>query len=141
MGVTPNKFDRTIEKVNHYVLKYLILVISVCIFLGAIHLTWLIISQLIHPPYGLLEVDKLLDFFSLALIIVVGYELTKSLSIIVSSEKIPVIKIIQIALTAVANKIITIEKDTSPTYLYGIAALILALSASLFFINFKKGED
>ena len=138
----PTKFDKGIKFVNNLVLKYLIVVLTICIILGAIHLTYMIIKDLMEPPYALLEVSSLLEIFSLSLILVVGYELIKSLSIIISDHRIPVTPLIQIALTAVANKIITLDiKHIDVGYLYGIAALVLALSAGLFFINYDKKQN
>ena len=132
------RFDKGVKAINNFILKYLIVILTLCIILGAIHLTYTIIRDLMEPPYGLLEISSLLDIFSLALIIVVGYELVKSLTIIISDARIPVTPLIQIALTAVANKIITLDiKHIDVGYLYGIAALVLALSAGLFFINYK----
>jgi uncharacterized membrane protein (DUF373 family) len=133
-----SKFDKGVKFVNNLVLKYLIVILTLCIVLGALHLTYTIIKDLIEPPYGLLEVSSLLDIFSLSLILVVGYELIKSLTIIISDAKIPVTPLIQIALTAVANKIITLDiKHVEAGYLYGIAALVLALTAGLFFVNYN----
>ena len=95
-----------------------------------------------EPPYALLEIATLLEIFNLVLIIVVGYELTKTISVIASSDRIPIVPIIQIAMTGVATKIITLDtKHIDATYVYGIAALMLALSASLFFVNAKKNES
>jgi uncharacterized membrane protein (DUF373 family) len=137
------KLDKLIKLVNNYILKYLIVILTLCLVLGALHLTYTIILDLMRPPYALLEVPELLELFSLALVIVVGYELIKSLSIIISDAHIPVTPILQIALTAVANKIITLDiKHIDVGYLYGIAALVLALGASLFFLGYgRKAED
>jgi uncharacterized membrane protein (DUF373 family) len=134
-----DKYEKWIKTINSYVIKYLVGVITVCIILGAAHLTYIIIGHLLEPPYALIEVSTLLEIFSLALIILIGYELAKSFLIIISNEKIPVVPILQIALTAIANKIITLDiKHVEPGYLYGIAALTLSLSASLFLINHYK---
>jgi len=135
------KFEKGIKVVNNFVLKYLVVILTICIVLGAVHLTYIIIKDLMEPPYAVIEVPALLEIFSLALIILVGYELIKSFSIIISSEKIPVTPILQIGLTAVANKIITLDiKHIDAVYLYGIAALALALSASLFLVNYSREQ-
>ena len=136
------KFEKGIKTINNMVLKYLVVLLTLCMVLGAAHLTYIIIKDLLEPPYALIEVSSLLEIFSLALVILVGYEMIKSFSIIISSEKISVTPILQIGLTAVANKIITLDiKHIEVGYLYGIAALTLALSASLFFINFRGERD
>jgi uncharacterized membrane protein (DUF373 family) len=140
-NISGGKFEKGIKTINNYVLKYLVVLLTACIVLGAAHLTYVIIEHLIEPPYAMIEVSTLLEIFSLALIILVGYEMVKSFSIIISSDKIPVTPILQIGLTAVANKIITLDiKHIDVGYLYGIAALALALSASLFLVNFNKEQ-
>ena len=137
-----DKIDKGLNAVNHFVLKYLVFVLTICIFMGAIHLTIIIVQRLMEPPYALLEIATLLEIFNLVLIIVVGYELIKTISVIASSDRIPIVPIIQIAMTGVATKIITLDiKHIDAAYVYGIAALMLALSASLFFVNAKQKES
>lgn len=139
MALLTEKFDKALKTINKFVLKYLVFLLTICIFLGAIHLTIIIIQHLIEPPYALLEVSTLLEIFNLVLIIVVGYELIKTISVLAASDTIPIVPIIQIAMTGVSTKIITFDfKHTEAPFIYGIAALMLSLSASLFFATYRK---
>jgi uncharacterized membrane protein (DUF373 family) len=73
------------------------------------------------------------------LIIAVGYELIKSLILIITSETIPSAPIIQIAIIAVANKIITLDiKHTEPIMVVGLGVLIAALGLTHFLLNYRK---
>ena len=139
MNIPNGKFESFLKKVNRLVLKYLIFMLSASLVMGAVHLTIIFVQKIIEPPFLILKVTSLLEIFSLVLVIVVGYELIESLTINILSESIPIIPIVQIALTAMANKVITMDiKKVDSAYLFGISAVILALSASLFLINFGR---
>ena len=73
------------------------------------------------------------------MIIAIGYELIKSLLLIISSDTVPTIPIIQIAIIAVSNKIITLDiNQTDETTLIGLALLIAALGLAYFLMKYRK---
>ena len=101
------------------------------LLLASADIVYVIYQKLKEPPYWLIDVTTLFDVFSLVLIIAIGYELIKSLILVISSESIPSFPIIQIAIIAVANKIITLDiKHTDAVTLFGLAALLAALGAA-----------
>jgi uncharacterized membrane protein (DUF373 family) len=69
----------------------------------------MIYKKITNPPFLLIELSTLFEIFNLLLVIAVGYELMKSFYMIVSSDKIPVVPIVEIAIIALANKVITIR--------------------------------
>jgi uncharacterized membrane protein (DUF373 family) len=88
----------------------------------------------------MLDVETLFEVFNLLLIIAVGYELIKSLHTIITADTIPAADITLIAIIAVANKIITLDiKNTEPSVLYGLAAIMVTLGATYFFL--KRNSD
>lgn len=134
-------FNRNIILFNKLIIKFLLIILSICLLLASADIVYVIYQKLKEPPYWLIDVTTLFDVFSLVLIIAIGYELIKSLILVISSESIPSFPIIQIAIIAVANKIITLDiKHTDAVTLFGLAALLAALGAAYFFHKTGKGK-
>jgi uncharacterized membrane protein (DUF373 family) len=133
-------FSKIISGINKNIIRVLIAVMTVSLILASIHLILLIYHKIIDQlPVFLIDVTTLFDIFNLVLIIAVGYELLKSLVIIVSSNSVPTLPIIQIAIIAVANKIITLDlHHTQPMVIVGLAILIAALGITHFLLKNDK---
>jgi uncharacterized membrane protein (DUF373 family) len=138
-----DKFTQTISTINKNVVRFLIVIMTFCLILGSIHLVFSIYQNIIDSTtyFMLLDVKDLLGIFNLVLIIAVGYELIKSLVLIISSDAIPTVPIIQIAIVAIANKIITLDiKHTDANIIIGLALLISGLGLSYFLLKYPKSE-
>ncbi len=138
-----DKFSKTTSAINKTIIRILIGIMTFSLILGSIHLITLIYQRVIDvaPYFLLLDVTTLFDIFNLVLIIAVGYELINSLLLVISSDTIPTIPIIQIAIIAVANKIITLDiKHTEPSTIIGLAVLIAALGLSHFLLKYSKSQ-
>jgi len=97
-------------------------------------------TELISPdPYPfVLHVSELLGIFSLSLIIVVGYELIKSIILVVKSDLIPVDAITKIAAIAVLNKMITADYGAVDAYkIAAMALILLSIGAAYHFFRRK----
>lgn len=141
---TGDPFFNFTGKVNKYVIKVLVAIMTISLILGCMHLIGVILAEMATPTpfYFLLDLKNLLYIFNLALIIAVGYELIKSLVLIATADKIPSLPIIQIAIVAVANKIITLDiKVANPVLVFSLASLILGLGAAHFFLSQKSKKD
>lgn len=110
--------------------------------LGACDLVFDLFIRIISPdPYlFLIKTADLYSIFSVLLIIIVGYELFKSLHLLLKSDQIPVKSICKVAVIAMANKVIVINlHETPPLELFGIAALIISIGIAYFL--FSKDKD
>ena len=137
-----NKFDGVIIGINKVIIRFLMIILTVCLIFASLDLVKIIYQRITLPPFLLLDVATLFEIFNLLLIIAIGYELIKSFHTIVSSDTIPVIPIIQIAIIAIANKIITLDlKHIEPQILYGLASLLLGLGAAIFFSKHSKHQE
>ena len=137
-----DKFSKIILNLKKSILRVCIGIVTFALILGSVHLIYLVYQHLISPPFLLIEVTTLFDIFNLILIIVIGYELIKSLLLIVSSDTIPVIPIIQIAIIAVANKIITADiKNIEAPKIISMAILISALALAHFLLKYQKNSE
>ncbi|MEP6712954.1 MAG: phosphate-starvation-inducible PsiE family protein [Ferruginibacter sp.] len=135
-----DKFSKITGVINKTVMRILIGIMTFSLILASLHLIYLVYQHIFdHAPYFLIDVSTLFDIFNLVLVIAVGYELIKSLVLIISSDTIPTIPIIQIAIIAVANKIITLDiKHTEPNIIIGLAILIGTLGLTHFLVKYAK---
>lgn len=137
-----DKFSKIILNLKKTISRLCIGIVTFALILGSVHFIYLVYQRLISPPFFLIEVTTLFDIFNLILIIVIGYELIKSLLLIVSSDTIPVIPIIQIAIIAVANKIITADtKNIEASKMISMAILISALALAHFLLKYQKNSE
>lgn len=136
-----NKLLSVYGKVAKWTLYLLMGVVILSMLLGSIHLCLVFIQNIQEPdPYPFtLDVNKLFDIFSFILIIVVGYELFKSITFIIKSDKIPFKAILEIALIAVANKVITLDLyKVGANMLISLGVLLAGIGVAYFL--FAKGE-
>jgi len=85
-------------------------------------------------------VDGLLEIFGYLLLVLIGVELLETLKAYVKKDVIHVRVVIEVALIAMARKVIIQEPHDVPAMtLFGTAALILALSVAFYFE--RQGND
>ena len=131
---SPYKFSSIVLGINKNVIRVIIGIMTLTLILGTANLIYLEMVKIIVHPYFLVDVSTLFEVFNLILIIAIGYELIKSLILIISSDTVPTAPILQIAIIAVSNKIITLDiKQTNVNVLIGLALLIAALGLAHFF--------
>lgn len=139
MELEKDKFVKSVLLVNKWIVKFLICILTLCLILASVNLIMVVYDRITKPPFLVIEVDTLYEVFSLILIIAIGYEMVKSLLIIIFSQTIPSLPIVQIAIIAVANKIITLDiKHTDSLTLFGLAALMVGLGITYFSHRVKK---
>jgi uncharacterized membrane protein (DUF373 family) len=104
------------------------------VILSTIHLGYLIAEEIREPPRFLIRVPGLLEIFGYFLLVLIGVELLETLKTYLKKDVIHVRVVIEVALIAMARKVITEEpKFVSGVTLFGIAALILALGITFYF--------
>jgi uncharacterized membrane protein (DUF373 family) len=128
-----------LKKIARYTILTLAIVLVISMILGTADLIVedLVLKIIASDPYPILiKTEDLYSIFSMVLIIIVGYELFKSLYIIMYSNQMPVKSIFKVAAMAMANKVITLNlKEVSPIELFGIAALILGIGLAYYFFH------
>jgi uncharacterized membrane protein (DUF373 family) len=102
--------------------------LCVVVFLSTLHLGVLIAEEIWAPPRFLIRVQGLLEIFGYFLLVLIGVELLETLKAYLKKDVIHIRVVLEVALIAMARKVIIEEPNTVPGLtLFGIAALILAL--------------
>ncbi len=121
-------------KVQKATVLALAVMLVVVMVLSTVHLGVLIFEQVMKPPRFLIPVQGLLEIFGYFLLVLIGVELIETLKAYVKKDAIHVRVVLEVALIAMARKVIIEEPNEVPSLtLFGIAALILALGIASYF--------
>jgi uncharacterized membrane protein (DUF373 family) len=120
-----------LQKINVVALAGMLVVV---VILSTIHLGVLIDEEIMAPPRFLIRVQGLLEIFGYFLLVLIGAELIETLKAYLKKDVLHLRVVLEVALIAVARKVIIEEPNNVPSLtLFGIAALILALGIASYF--------
>jgi uncharacterized membrane protein (DUF373 family) len=125
--------DRLLKLLEKVVVLSLIAMMALVILLSTVELGWIILKDIITPPYVLPGIIDLLDIFGFFLLILIGIELLETIRAYLVEHVVHVEVVLEVALIAVARKVIILDvKEYPGLTVFAIAALILALSVAFF---------
>jgi uncharacterized membrane protein (DUF373 family) len=120
--------ETLLTRVQKFTVLALATMLSVVVILSTLHLGVLIAYEVWQPPRFLIRVQGLLEIFGYFLLVLIGVELIETLKAYLKKDVIHIRVVLEVALIAMARKVIVEEPNTVPSLtLFGIAALILAL--------------
>jgi uncharacterized membrane protein (DUF373 family) len=120
--------ETLLTKVQKFTVLSLAAMLCVVMFLSTLHLGVLIAEEIWAPPRFLIRVQGLLEIFGYFLLVLIGVELLETLKAYLKKDVIHIRVVLEVALIAMARKVIIEEPNAVPGLtLFGIAALILAL--------------
>ena len=125
-----------LKKFEHIIVVSLITMMVIVVVLATIELGWVIIRDIITPPIILLEIDELLEIFGFFLLVLIGIELLETIKAYLLTNVIHVEIVLEVALIAIARKVIILDIDKYESLtLVGIAALIAAVALAYLVIK------
>jgi uncharacterized membrane protein (DUF373 family) len=137
-----NDMESFLTKVQKLIVITLAALLILVVVLSTIHLGILIAEEIWKTPRFLIPVQGLLEIFSFFLLVLIGVELLETLKAYVKKDAIPVRLVLEVALIAMARKVIIVEPDAvSGLTLLGIAAVILALGVAFYFERLVQKEQ
>ena len=120
--------ETLLTRVQKFTVLALAAMLCVVVILSTLHLGVLIAQEVWAPPRFLIRVQGLLEIFGYFLLVLIGVELIETLKAYLKKDVIHIRVVLEVALIAMARKVIVEEPNTVPSLtLFGIAALILAL--------------
>lgn len=127
------KFVRKFEKMTVMTLLFLMMVV---VAVSTVELAVILVQQLMKPPVFLLNIEEMSEVFSFFLMVLIGLELVESVKVYLDQNRLTAEVVVLVALVAVGRKIIILDySKADPPQLMGIAAIILALSASFYLLR------
>lgn len=125
-----------VKRFERIVTTVLIAMMALVIALAVVDLAWVLISDVLSPPFALLHVRELLDVFGLFLLVLIGIELLDTLVAYARERVIRAQVVLLVAMIALVRKIITLEvTEVSSSSLFGIAAIVVAIAASYYLLR------
>jgi len=133
--------ETLLTKIEKFTVFVLAGMLAVVVLLSTLHLGVLIAQEILAPPRFLIRVQGLLEIFGYFLLVLIGVELLETLKAYLKKDVIHVRVVLEVALIAMARKVIIEEPNSVPGLtLFGIAALILALGIAFYFERQAKRE-
>jgi uncharacterized membrane protein (DUF373 family) len=128
-----------LQKYEKIMIRILMVMMAVVLALAAIDLGWMIIKNVIKPPFFLLSVNTLLEIFGFVMLVVIGIELLETMKTYLIQSQPHYEIVLSVAIIAIARKVIILDlKEVDSLTLFGIASIILALTVGYFLMQ-KKG--
>jgi uncharacterized membrane protein (DUF373 family) len=144
-GSAGRKCEATLDDLLVRVQKWVVIVLAamliVVIILSTIDLGFLVGEEMWKAPHFLIPVHGLVEIFGFFLLVLIGVEILETLKAYLKKDVIHLHVVLEVALIAMARKVILAEPDTvsAPT-LFGIAALILALAVAVYLERPRKAK-
>lgn len=124
-----------LRKVINLSVRFLAVMMTLVIFLGAVDVAWEIILKLRTPPYMLLNISDILATFGSFMAVLIAIEIFINITIYLRDDIIHVKIVMATALMAIARKVIILDfKVITPDYVFATAALVLAMSVGYWLV-------
>ena len=130
-----------LERFERAITHTLLVLMAGVVLLATIELAWILVKDVLSPPFFLLEIHELLELFGLFLMVLIGIELLHSVKTYIVRREFHLETVLTVAMIAVARKIIVLEpKELPEGTLLGIAALVLALALGYYVMRRSRQE-
>lgn len=131
--------ERITAAVERLVVGALLILLMVTILVGTVIVGWSLIQDLLGFRALVADPKALFDVFGLFVAVLVGVELLRILRHLVQSHEVDTVLVVETALIALCNKVITLNLSAvSWTTLLAIAALVLAVAAAIYALRGQR---
>ena len=134
--------ERITAAVERLVVGALLVLLMLTILVGTVIVGWSLIRDLMDFSDLVANPKALFDVFGLFVAVLVGVELLRILRHLVQSHEVDTELVVETALIALCNKVITLNLSAVTwTTLLAIAALILAVAAAIYVLRAERRES
>jgi uncharacterized membrane protein (DUF373 family) len=132
-----------LKKLEKVMIQALMVMMAIVLGLATLDLGWLIIKDVMTPPYLLLSIGQLLDIFGLFMLVLIGIELLETMMKTYLTQDQPHYEVVlSVAIIAIARKVIILDvEEIESLSLIGIASIVLALTAGHFLMKRSRFYD
>ncbi len=133
---------RFLHRIIRVAVKILAILMVLVIVWGIGDVVYVLYQRLTQPPFLLLQINDLLATFGAFLAVLIAIEIFINISMYLSTNVIPVRLVIATALMAIARKVIIFDfEQITPPYIYGTAAVVLALGITYWLLTKKTQQQ
>jgi len=132
-----------LKKYEKLMIQSLMVMMAIVLGLATVDLAWLIIRDVLQPPFLLLSVDQLLEIFGLFMLVLIGIELLETIIKTYITQGQPHYEVVlSVAIIAIARKVIILDlKEVDSLSLIGIASIVIALTVGYFLMKRSQSHD
>ncbi|MEW6288629.1 MAG: phosphate-starvation-inducible PsiE family protein [Thermodesulfobacteriota bacterium] len=132
-----------LKKYEKLMIQSLMVMMAIVLGLATVDLAWLIIKDILQPPFLLLSVDQLLEIFGLFMLVLIGIELLETIIKTYITQGQPHYDVVlSVAIIAIARKVIILDlKEVDSLSLIGIASIVIALTVGYFLMKRSQSHD
>ncbi len=128
------------KKVEHAVVLVLLGLMLLTLIISTIELAIIMYNEFLSPPKYMFGLQDLLEVLGFFLMVLIALELLETIKAYLE-RKFHLEVVVVVAMIAIARKVIIIDyKETMPATLYGMAAVILALSVGYYLVKRARDE-
>jgi uncharacterized membrane protein (DUF373 family) len=132
---------RLLNRVINMAVRVLAVLMTLVIVFGVLDVVWVMYELLATPPYLILRMSDILTLFGAFLAVLIAVEIFINITIYLREDVIHVKIVMATALMAIARKVIILDiKDIEPEFVYGIAAVVLAMSVGYWLVVVRAGK-
>ncbi|MDF2695914.1 MAG: hypothetical protein K0S65_4297 [Labilithrix sp.] len=133
--------SRIIRHFEHVIVLVLMALLVLVVSLSTLELVWLLVRDVMSSRGVLLDVEQMFELFGFFLLVLIGMELLATLRSYLYERIIHVEVVLEVALVAVAQKIIVLNTARAGgSTLLGIAALVLSLAAAIWAVRSRRSS-
>jgi uncharacterized membrane protein (DUF373 family) len=130
-------YPDTFQKI---IIAVLTALMALVVMIATLELVYIMVLDILSPPFILLDANELLDIFGYFLLILIGIELLETFRIYLKEGAINAQVVLLVAIIALARKVIILgSNEMQSLTLVGIGFIILALATGYYLV--KKSND
>lgn len=133
---TDDLFIAYLQKIIHWSVRILAVLMVFVIFMGVIDVGWTIYQKLMAEPVYILTISDMLATFGAFMAVLIAIEIFINITIYLRENAIHVKIVMATALMAIARKVIILDlNETSYLHVIAIGVVVLAMSVGYWLIH------
>jgi uncharacterized membrane protein (DUF373 family) len=133
---------RFLHRVIRFAIQILAILMVLVILWGVTDVVYVMYQSLMTPPIFLLDVGDIFQIFGAFMVVLIAVEIFTNIRLYLGSDELPVRLVIATALMAIARKVIILDlAEIEPSYVLGIAAVVMALGLTYWLLSKDKSTD
>ena len=137
-----DRFTDVLQVVIRLAVRALAILMTVVIVLGVVDVGWQLHQKAMESPIFILTISDTLGMFGAFMAVLIAIEIFVNITIYLREDVIHVKIVMATALMAIARKIIILDVDKiEPTYLWGLASIVFAMSIGYWLVVVCPGRS
>jgi uncharacterized membrane protein (DUF373 family) len=131
-----------LHKMIRFAIRILAVLMTAVIFWSVADVLLVLYEKLSEPPVFLLDMSDIFQVFAAFLAVLIAIEIFANITLYLRDDVIHVKLVVATALMAIARKVIVLDLSIlEPSYLYAIAAIVIALGITYWLLSFPGSKE